>query len=121
LAWTAVAVTADGGRTWTERPFPASVQQPVMYAIACPTVRTCYTSGQTGNRPAVMVTRNAGRTWSPVTFTEPAHVPPALQNDPNAFLSIGDIQCPQLKACIALGAASQGTKDTAVYTYRGAR
>ncbi len=66
----------------------------------------------------VVITHDAGLTWNRVTFTLPAHVPPAMQADPNAFLSVGDIQCPQPDACIALGGASQGSKSTAVYTYR---
>ena len=127
--WTAMAVTADGGRTWTQRPFPASVPNPVMSGIACPTTRTCYTSGEeaipqrvgTGvndDSPVVLITHDAGLTWTRVTFAIPAHVPPAMRADPNAFLSVGDIQCPQPGACIALGAASQGSKSTAVYAYR---
>jgi hypothetical protein len=127
--WTATAVTADGGRTWTQRPFPASAPNPVMSGIACPTTRTCYTSGEeavpqrvgTGvndDSPVVLITHDAGLTWNRVTFAVPAHVPPAMRADPNAFLSVGDIQCPQPDACIALGAASQGSKSTAVYAYR---
>jgi hypothetical protein len=127
--WTATAVTADGGRTWTQRPFPASAPNPVMSGIACPTTRTCYTSGEeavpqrvgTGvndDSPVVFITHDAGLTWNRVTFAVPAHVPPAMRADPNAFLSVGDIQCPQPDACIALGAASQGSKSTAVYAYR---
>ncbi|HEX3925625.1 MAG TPA: hypothetical protein VHY31_25330 [Streptosporangiaceae bacterium] len=127
--WTAMAVTADSGRTWTERPFPASAPNPVMSGIACPTARTCYTSGEeaipqrvgTGvndDSPVVLITHDAGLAWNRVTFAIPAHVPPAMRADPNAFLSVGDIQCPQPDACIALGAASQGSNSTAVYAYR---
>ena len=127
--WTAMAATADGGRTWTERPFPASAPNPVMSGIACPATTTCYASGEeaipqqvgTGvndDSPVVLITHDAGLTWNRVTFAIPAHVPPAMQADPNAFLSVGDIQCPQPDTCIALGGASQGSKSTAVYTYR---
>jgi hypothetical protein len=128
--WTAVAATADGGRTWTERPFPAKVPNPDMFGLACPTMTTCYASGSeaipqrvgTGvndDSPVVLITHDAGLTWKRVTFAIPAHMPPALRADPNAFLAVGQIQCPQPDACIALGGASQGSKSTAVYTYRG--
>lgn len=118
-------VSTDGGRTWTVRRLPRSVPDPQLDDLACPSDSTCYASGSEqwggfnngGGAEVVVITHDAGLTWSRVTFTKPAHVPPAMQADPNAFRSIGDIQCPQPNACIALGAASQGSKSTAVYTY----
>jgi hypothetical protein len=127
--------SADGGRTWTVRRLPASVPDPQLAGLACAPGGTCYASGSEAvpervyggvppraggavndDSPMVVITRNAGLTWSRVRFAIPAHVPPALRADPNAFLSVGDIQCPRPDACIALGLASQGSKSTAVYT-----
>jgi BNR/Asp-box repeat len=128
--------TADGGRTWTVRRLPARIPLPQLDGLACPSDSMCYASGSeaipervyggdpprpggavNGSSPVVVITHDAGRTWSRVAFAVPAHVPPAVQADPNAFLTIGDIQCPQPNACIAFGGASQGSRSTAVYTY----
>jgi photosystem II stability/assembly factor-like uncharacterized protein len=119
-----VAVTADGGRTWEERP-PASVPDPQLAQIACPTAATCYVSGEesvpqqfaNGSNAAsamVLITHDAGLSWSRVTFARPAHVPAGMQID--AFMAVGDIQCPQPDVCIALGVSDQGSKSTPVYT-----
>jgi len=126
--------SADGGRTWAVRRLPASVPDPQLVDLACASDSTCYASGSKnvfelvaggisvrpaeGISPLVVITHDVGLTWSRVTFAIPAHVPPAMHADPNAFLSADSIQCPQPGACIALGSASQGSKSTAVYTYR---
>lgn len=118
--------SADGGRTWTVRRLPARVPDPQLDGLACPSDSTCYASGSQhwggfndgGGSPVVVITHDAGLSWRRVAFARPAHVPPAMQADPNAFLTVGDIQCPEPDACIALGGASQGSKSTAVYTYR---
>jgi photosystem II stability/assembly factor-like uncharacterized protein len=126
--------SADGGRTWAVRRLPASVPDSQLVDLACASDSTCYASGSKnvfertgvgisvrpgeGLSPVVVITHDAGLTWSRVTFAVPAHAPPALRADPNAFLSVDSIQCPQPGACIALGSASQGSKSTAVYTYR---
>jgi hypothetical protein len=122
----AVAVTADGGRTWTERSLPASVPDPQLDQIACPTDTTCYASGEEAipqqfangsvneGSAMVLITHDAGLSWSRVTFARPARVPSGMQID--AFMAVGDIQCPQLNACIALGVSDQGSKSTPVYT-----
>ena len=64
----------------------------------------------------VLITHDGGTSWSRVTFATPAHIPHGVQID--AFLAVGDIQCPQLNACVALGASDQGSKTTPVYTSR---
>jgi photosystem II stability/assembly factor-like uncharacterized protein len=126
--------STDGGRTWAVRRLPASVHDPQLGDLACPSDRTCYASGsenlfklvnggisplpgRPGISPVVVITHDAGLTWSRVTFAIPVHVPPAMHADPNAFISVDVIQC-QPGACIALGSASQGSKSTAVYTYK---
>jgi hypothetical protein len=123
-----VAVSADGGRTWTERPLPANVPDPLITQIACPTDTTCYAAGEdaipqhfaNGSSNAasamVVITRNAGRSWSRVMLARPARVPGGLQID--AFMAVGSIQCPRLNACVGLGVTDQGTKTTPVYTSR---
>lgn len=121
-----VAVSADGGRTWAQRPLPASVPNPQLSQIACPTNATCYAAGEeaipqhfahgssNGSSAMILITHDAGMSWSRVTFARPARVPSGMQID--AFMAVGDIQCPQLNACIALGVSDQGSKSTPVYT-----
>ena len=36
----------------------------------------------------------------------------------DAFMAIGQIQCPQAGNCVALGVSDQGSKSTPVYTTR---
>ena len=120
-----IAVSADGGRTWTERPLPASVPDPQITQIACPTDTTCYAAGEdaipqhfangsNAGSAMVVITHDAGRSWSRIMFAKPAHVPGGLRID--AFMAVGSIQCPQLNACVGLGVTDQGTKTTPVYT-----
>jgi hypothetical protein len=66
----------------------------------------------------VLITHDAGRSWSRVTFARPTRVPHGLQID--AFMTLGSIQCPQLNTCVGLGVTDQGSKTTPVYTSRRA-
>jgi hypothetical protein len=121
-----VAMSADGGRTWTERPLPADVPQPGLAGISCPTDSTCYASGDeaiaqrfphgsvNGGSAMIMVTHDAGLHWSRIRFAVPAHVPSGMQID--AFMMVGDIQCPAENMCVALGVSDQGSRSTPVYT-----
>jgi photosystem II stability/assembly factor-like uncharacterized protein len=123
-----IAVSADGGRTWTQRPLPAGVPDPMITHIACPTDTTCYAAGEdaipqhfangssNGGSAMVVTTHDAGRSWSRVMLARPARVPRGLQID--AFMSVGNIQCPRLNVCVGLGVTDQGTKTTPVYTSR---
>jgi hypothetical protein len=127
--WSGLAVSTDGGRTWTGSSlpaFPGKASVPSTQGLACASDTTCYASGYLGipgsgndaeaqGPPAVFITHDAGLTWSQVTFPNPSPSQIASMGD---FFGVGDIQCPQADACIALGAAVRGT--TPVYTYRGA-
>jgi photosystem II stability/assembly factor-like uncharacterized protein len=120
-----VAMSADGGHTWTERPLPADVPQPFLSQISCPTASTCYASGSeavaqridgalNGGSAMILVTSDAGLRWSRIRFAAPAHVPRGMQLD--AFMTVGDIQCPEVNVCVALGVSDQGSRSTPVYT-----
>ena len=65
----------------------------------------------------VAITHDAGRTWQRVTFAVPAKVPGGMQGD--SFIDIGQIQCPQPDACIAIGVSDQGSTSTPIYTNHG--
>jgi photosystem II stability/assembly factor-like uncharacterized protein len=125
-----VAMSADGGRTWTTRPLPANAPQPYLSQISCPTDLTCYASGTeaiaqridgaiNGGSGMVLVTRDAGRHWTRIRFAPPAYVPHRMQVD--AFMQVGDIQCPAVDVCVALGVSDQGSRSTPVFTDSASR
>jgi hypothetical protein len=120
-----MAVSADGGATWTARSLPATVPDPQLSAFACPSAAVCYVAGEdstpekignTYNAGSAMVavTHDGGLTWNRVTFPKPTRAPGGMQGD--AFMAIGQIQCPQANKCVALGVSDQGSKSTPVYT-----
>jgi hypothetical protein len=101
---------------------------PSIDALTCPTTMTCYAAGSDliGQRiggtinaqsSVVAVTHNAGRTWQRVTFEVPARVPGRMQGD--SFMNIGQIECPQADACVAIGVSDQGSTSTPIYTNHG--
>jgi hypothetical protein len=125
-----VAMSADGGYTWTKRPLPADIPQPALSQIACPTNSTCYVSGgeaipqrfaggsSNGGSAMILVTSDAGLHWSRIRFAVPFRVPQGIQID--TFMQVGDIQCPDVNACVALAVSDQGSTSTPVYTYTAA-
>ena len=120
-----VASTSDGGLTWTPDALPASAPQPMLSDIACSSATSCVVTGSAANpqrfgpeklnegSAIVLVTVNGGVTWSAVSFAVPSKVPGGVQLD--AYMAIGDVQCPQTNQCIALGVSNQGSKTTPVY------
>jgi photosystem II stability/assembly factor-like uncharacterized protein len=128
VEYTVIGFSSNGGRTWTTSTFPRSMPSPMIDALTCPTTTTCYAAGsdsiaqRIGNTynagsSVVAITRNAGRTWQRVTFTVPAQVPGGMQGD--SFLDIGQIECPQADACVAIGISDQGSTSTPIYTNHG--
>jgi hypothetical protein len=128
VQYTVIGFSSDGGRTSTASTFPRSMPYPMIDALTCPVATTCYAAGgdliaqQTGNTynaesSLVAVTHNAGRTWQRVTFAVPAQVPGGMQGD--SFLEIGQIECPQADACVAIGVSDQGSTSTPIYTNHG--
>jgi hypothetical protein len=126
--YSVVGFSADGGLTWTAHRLPASIPKPFLETLACPTASLCYAAGEaaipqwvgnTANAASsvVVVTRDAGRTWQRVSFAAPAKVPSGMQA--TSFSDIGQIQCPQADACVALGVSHQGSTSTPVYTNHG--
>ena len=101
---------------------------PMIDTLTCPTTRTCYAAGsddieqRIGNTrnaasSVVAITNDAGRTWQRVTFAAPAKVPGGMHGD--SFMDIGQMQCPQPDACIAIGVSDQGSTSTPIYTNHG--
>jgi photosystem II stability/assembly factor-like uncharacterized protein len=129
VQYSVIGFSADGGKTWTRTSrFPRSMPDPLMNALTCPTSTTCYAAGsdaipqQIGSTyndgsAVVAVTHDAGRTWQRVTFDVPASVPGGMQGD--SFMDIGQIQCPQADACVAMGISDQGSTSTPIYTNHG--
>jgi photosystem II stability/assembly factor-like uncharacterized protein len=124
-----VAASADGGLTWTREPMPRGAPGLALDGIACPTSTSCYASGgdsitenfgprgSNGSSAVILVSQDGGGTWTRVTFAKPARIPAGMQID--AFMSAGQIQCPQAGACVSLGVSDQGSASTPVYTTGG--
>jgi len=128
VQYTVIAFSTDGGATWTASTLPHTIPYPMIDALTCPAARTCYAAGSdliaqrighTYNAASsvVAITHDAGRTWQRVTFAVPAKVPGGMQGD--SFIDIGQIQCPQPDACIAIGVSDQGSTSTPIYTNHG--
>jgi photosystem II stability/assembly factor-like uncharacterized protein len=129
VQYTVIGFSTDGGQTWTRTStFPRSMPYPSIDALTCPTTTTCYAAGgdliaqHIGNTynaesSVVAVTSNAGRSWQRVTFAVPAKVPGGMQGD--SFMNIGQIDCPQVNACVAIGVSDQGSTSTPIYTNHG--
>jgi hypothetical protein len=121
-----IASTSDGGLAWTPEALPSSAPDPQLSDIACSGDEYCVASGSVlipqrfGPNKAnwssalMLVTDNGGASWNDVTFAVPSALPSGVQID--AFMAVGDIQCPQVSDCIALGISNQGSKTTPVYT-----
>jgi hypothetical protein len=128
VQYTVIAFSSDGGVTWTASTLPHTMPYPMIEALTCPSTRTCYAAGsddieqRIGNThnaasSVVAITNDAGRTWQRVTFAAPAKVPAGMHGD--SFMDIGQIQCPQPDACIAIGVSDQGSTSTPIYTNHG--
>jgi hypothetical protein len=128
VQYTVIAFSSDGGATWTASTLPHTIPYPMIDALTCPTARTCYAAGSdniaqrigtglNGSSSVVAITHDVGRTWQRVTFAVPAKVPGGMQAD--SFMNIGQIQCPQPDACIAIGVSDQGSTSTPIYTNHG--
>jgi len=128
VQYTVIAFSSDGGATWTARTLPNTIPYPMMDTLTCPTTRTCYAAGSdliaqrigntyNGGSSVVAITNDAGRSWQRVTFPVPAKVPGGMQGD--SFMDIGEIQCPQPDACVAIAATDQGSTSTPIYTTHG--
>jgi hypothetical protein len=121
-----IASTSDGGVTWVPEALPASAPEPMLSDIVCASNEDCVTTGSVAvpqrfasgainlGSAIVLVTHDGGVNWSGVSFAVPSHVPSGVQED--AFMAVGDVQCPQVNNCIALGISNQGSKTTPVYT-----
>jgi photosystem II stability/assembly factor-like uncharacterized protein len=126
LLESAIAVTKDGGISWTSRTLPSEVPDPQLGAISCPSATTCWLSGSEavpivignvhdGGSAVILGTHDGGARWQKVTFS----VPPGAPNYyGQSYLSMGPISCPTADACVAIGAVAQGSKTTPIYSYR---
>jgi hypothetical protein len=101
-----VTSTSDGGRSWSTFVVANSNQ---LLALSCPSVSVCYAGGSVGGGGAtIIVTRNAGTTWS-------------AQPVPTGAV-VASIGCGDPRSCIAVGssAQAQASQSTVIATRNGA-
>ncbi|HUZ41249.1 MAG TPA: hypothetical protein VMU68_07665 [Acidimicrobiales bacterium] len=121
-----IAQTSDGGLTWVPEALPSSAPEPILGDIVCASNTDCVATGTVavpqrfpsgalnGGSAIVLVTHDDGATWTGVSFAVPANVSGGVQSD--AFMAVGEVQCPQVNDCVALGVSDQGSNTTPVYT-----
>lgn len=103
MQYSVIGFSADGGRTWRTSTFPRSVPYPPIDALTCPTTGTCYAAGSDLFAQRIGNTYNAGSSVVAV----------------DSFMDIGQIECPQADACVAIGVSDQGSTSTPIYTNHG--
>lgn len=134
----AVVESSNGGASWQFVPSLTGVQA-FAFAIACPSDMNCYIVGGgrqssgtgisiTGpgkpvdgmitvpnvDAPWVYSTTNGGSTWSKITLAIPKEVP--VGTELTSLEDIGQISCPSVTACVAVGAGEEVGDHTATYT-----
>jgi photosystem II stability/assembly factor-like uncharacterized protein len=108
-----IVSTSDGGATWTPEQLPASVSQPELRGMSCPTDDECWASGSEdgGGDSMLLGTTDGGATWSKVTFNIPAGVP-----NFEADNGMGDISCPTANVCAANAGVEAGSPSAPFYS-----
>ncbi len=135
----AVVESSNGGASWQFVPSLTGVQA-FAFAIACPSDLDCYIVGggrQSGTgssitetgpgkpvdgmitvpnvyAPWVYSTTDGGSTWSKITLAVPKEVP--VGTELTSLEDIGQISCPSVTACVAVGAGEEVGDHTATYT-----
>lgn len=94
-----IAVTTDGGATWTTQTPPPGT--PGLSGVACPSTRTCYAVG--GVNHAVEATTDGGATWT----SQPLQ---ATNTD-----QLTAVSCPAIGACYVVGNAFTGNYGGLVF------
>jgi photosystem II stability/assembly factor-like uncharacterized protein len=124
----AAAVSTDGGASWRLLAMPPDTPQPDLFALSCPTALNCSIAGQeavsqaipgggvNGGSAMILATSDGGATWTKATFAVTA-LPSGQQAD--SLMSVGEIACAAVHACVGVGVADQGSRHTPVYTDAG--
>lgn len=115
--------TTNGGRSWGIDPLPSNLDYPEISWISCPSTTECWAAGMEGvsQEPGVVSdsavlfgTTDGGTTWSNVVFT----VPPGAPNPyDQSYYSMGEVDCPSVSACIAMGSTAQGAPNSPIYSF----
>jgi len=118
-----IVTTSDGGRSWRVRPLPPDVPLPSLGSVSCFSDDGCWVSGEeavpqgnNGGSAVILGTTDQGASWFKTTFTVPPGAPEDQGGD--SYMSVGSMSCPSSRGCVALGASDQGSKATAVYSFR---
>jgi len=119
-----IAVTSDGGSSWTPVDLPSDVPEPQLNDVSCESATVCWVSGSEAvpvtianavdaGSSMLLGTTDGGQTWSKVTFTVPTGAPNAYGQE---YLSIGSISCTSKDACLAHGFGAQSSSTAPIYS-----
>ena len=106
--WGAVERSGDGTRTW-HRVFPAGGLSGLLTNLSCPTATTCYVTASMagpGVHLAVLVTRDAGKTWT-VRRGIDALAPGTAGTAGMMGRALASVTCPSITTCFVLAASFQ--------------
>lgn len=112
----AAAVSTDGGATWQMLVLPPRTTDPELDAISCVSAADCWIAGGADGSAMILATRDGGATWTKTTF---APGPLARGQQADSLFDAGEIACPSVSYCVAMGVADQGSYHTPVYTNAG--
>lgn len=112
----AAAVSTDGGATWRMLALPPRTTDPELDAISCVSAAVCWIAGGQDGSAMILATRDGGATWAKTTF---AAGPPAPGQQADSLWDAGEISCPSVSYCVAMGVADQGSYHTPIYTNVG--
>lgn len=110
------AVSTDGGATWRMLTLPPGTSDPELDSISCPSAADCWMAGGLNGTAMVLATRDTGAVWTKTTFAA-GRLAPGQQAD--SQWDVGEISCPTVSYCVAMGVADQGSDHTPVYTTAG--
>lgn len=89
-----VAMSRNGGTTWTVERIGDQISGLLLRGVTCVSVTTCVAVGSSFGRGQVLVTTDGGSTWTSQTV-------------PSSVASLESVSCPAATRCVAVGRSEQ--------------